>query len=273
MTVEQTDTDPAQQLSALQRELADTQRRLDLALTPDSKQLIAAKEREIYGLRQDLERAERAAGRVVAAKQRTWEDVAAALGVEAGLADAPARCLDAVRGYQQGVKTATALYNEAEDGRLAALDTIDRLQAESEAHKADVLRLEDVVERHGLNAAHGREADRVAPASELRRLADELSIAGYGWASGKVMNLIAGREQSDDDTAAKSSSGDRAQTLQQCIDHMAAGGICEVPSTGFQRRIHGGETQSRMPGRAWTFERQPIGDASAYRLLPIEAKP
>jgi len=87
--------------------------------------VLAAKDREIYQLRQQLERAQRAAGVVAAEKQRTWQCVAKALGVDAIMPDAPARCLEAV----------------------------EKLRAECEAHRADVLRLEDLVESRGLSAA------------------------------------------------------------------------------------------------------------------------
>jgi hypothetical protein len=62
--------------------------------------------------------------------------------------------------------------HERANGRLAA--ELQEARDECAMHHADVLRLEALVERHGLNAAPGREADPVVQLSELRALVKAL---------------------------------------------------------------------------------------------------
>jgi hypothetical protein len=102
MTTDTTDT-PEAIIARLQANLADAERRVMLAMTPESKALLARKDSELWQLRQQVERAERAAGKVAAERQCAWSDVSEALGVECGLPDAPRRCLSAIRSYQEAL--------------------------------------------------------------------------------------------------------------------------------------------------------------------------
>lgn len=130
--------DPATTIARLQANLADAERRVQLALTPDAKALLARKDSDLWQLRQQLERAERAAGRCAAEAQGAieerdrlrdisdearlaaelaaasdrWNALAEALGVEGGLPNALERCLAAVAGYREALarKSADAVF-------------------------------------------------------------------------------------------------------------------------------------------------------------------